>query len=195
MIINHQFLNQKFFFPHWKIETLVLGTFNPECAEITDYFYGRSRNRFWKAIENLTDNEHNFFLNNFNRKKSFMEKYKFGCTDLIKSININENYKQKICGKGYTDSALFTLRHVTSTYQFEEIKEYLISKQVKKVINTWGKRNNPNLLANQIDDLENFCNENKIDFIRNCPSPSPRARNDIDFLKAFYKKHIFNIIE
>ena len=107
MIINHQFLNQKFFFPHWKIETLVLGTFNPECAEITDYFYGRSRNRFWKAIENLTDNEHNFFLNNFNRKKSFMEKYKFGCTDLIIQLIL-----MKITSKKYAEKVTLIVHYL-----------------------------------------------------------------------------------
>ena len=35
--INHQFLNSKFFFPNWKIQTLVLGTFNPSCGEETGF--------------------------------------------------------------------------------------------------------------------------------------------------------------
>jgi hypothetical protein len=195
MVINHQFLNQEFFLPNWKIETLVLGSFNPECGEITDYFYGRNRNRFWRVIESITNNENYFFLNNLNRKKIVMTKYRFGCTDIIKSIKINENYRNKICGNGYSDSALFTLREVKSTYQFEEIKQYLLTNNVKKVINTWGYRNKPNIFANQIDDLENFCNENKILFIRNCPSPSPRARQNINILLDFYRIHIFNVIE
>lgn len=97
MVINHQFLNQEFFLPNWKIETLVLGTFNPECGEITDYFYGRNRNRFWRVIESITNNENYYFLNNLNRKKTVMEKYRFGCTDIIKSMKINENYRNKIC--------------------------------------------------------------------------------------------------
>jgi hypothetical protein len=194
MIINHQFLNNEFFLPNWKIETLVLGTFNPKCGEITDYFYGRSRNRFWRGMENITGNENYYFQNNFERKKQFMEKHKFGCTDIIKSVVINQNYMHRICGNGYSDSSLFTLREVTATYHFSEIKEYLITKGVKKVINTWGSRSNPNIFLHQINDLENFCQQHGIDFIRNCPSPSPRARNNFDTLLNFYRRHIFNII-
>ena len=124
-----------------------------------------------------------------------METYKFGCTDIIKCIKINENYRNRICGNGYTDSALFTLREVTATYHFEEIKMYLISNKVKKVINTWGKRNNPNIFLNQINDLERFCIENEIIFIRNCPSPSPRAGNNFNILLNFYREHILNVIQ
>jgi hypothetical protein len=195
MIINHQFLNQECFLPNWKIETLILGTFKPECGDVTDYYYGRSRNRFWRVIENITNNEKYYFQNNPNRKKKVMEMYKFGCTDIIKFIKINENHRNRICGNGYSDSALFTLKEVLATYQFEEIKRYLISEKVKKVINTWGTRNNPNILVNQIDDLENFCNENGIIFVRTCPSPSPRARINVNVLLDFYKRYIFNIVE
>jgi hypothetical protein len=46
---NHQFLNSKFFFPNWKIQTLVLGTFNPSCGDETDYFYGRCQNTFYRS--------------------------------------------------------------------------------------------------------------------------------------------------
>jgi len=195
MIINHQFLNQEFFLPNWRIETLVLGTFNPECGEITDYYYGRKRNRFWRALEVLTFNENHYFHNNLNRKKKVMETYKFGCTDIIKSIKINENYRNKVCGNGYSDDALFTLREVIATYQFEEIKSYLIFNKIKKVINTWGMRNNPNIFVNQVNDLEVFCNENGIIFIRNCPSPSPRARINFNILLNFYREHILNEIQ
>ena len=195
MHINHQFLNQEFFLPNWKIETLVLGTFNPKCGEITDYYYGRNRNRFWRAMENITGNENYYYQNSFERKKLLMEKYKFGCTDIIKSVVINENFAHRICGNGYSDSSLFTLREVTANYQFTEIKDYLITEKVKKVINTWGTRNNPNIFVNQINDLEIFCQQHGIIFIRNCPSPSPRARINFNILLNFYRRHIFNIIE
>lgn len=192
MKINHQLLDQEFFLPNWKIETLVLGTFNPECGEITDYFYGRIRNRFWRALEAITLNENYYFHNNLSRKKKVMEKHKFGCTDIIKSIKINENYRNKVCGNGYSDSALFTLREVIATYQFEEIKNYLINNKIKKVINTWGMRNNPNIFKNQVNDLEIFCNEHEIIFIRNCPSPSPRSGNNFNILLNFYREHILS---
>jgi len=193
MIINHQFINNEFFLPNWKIETLVLGTFNPKCGEITDYFYGRRRNRFWRVIETLSNQQAFYFQDHYNRKNETMGKYKFGCADIIKSIEMDKNYTNRICGNGYSDSSLFTLREVNATYQFEEIKKYLIINKVKRVINTWGKRKNPNIFLHQINDLELFCNHNKIIFIRDCPSPSPRARNNIDALLDFYRNHIFNI--
>jgi len=121
-----------------------------------------------------------------------MEKHKFGCTDIIKSIKINENYRNKVCGNGYSDSALFILREVIATYQFEEIKNYLINNKIKKVINTWGMRNNPNIFKNQVNDLEVFCNEHEIIFIRNCPSPSPRSGNNFNILLNFYREHILS---
>lgn len=39
--IDHQFLKEEFFFPDWKVDTLVLRTFNLNCGEKTHYFYGR----------------------------------------------------------------------------------------------------------------------------------------------------------
>jgi hypothetical protein len=190
--IEHKFLNSDFFLPTWDTETLVLGTFNPSCGEETDYFYGRKRNRFWRALEALTLNEKYYFDNNLSRKEKVMKNYKFGCTDIIKSIKINENYRNRVCGNGYSDSALFTLREVIATYQFGEIKKYLLSNKIKKVINTWGMRNKPNIFKNQVNDLEFFCNEHEIIFIRNCPSPSPRARNKFNILLNFYREHILN---
>ena len=195
MRINHQFLNQAFFFPYWKIDTLVLGTFNPECGEIVDYFYGRSRNRFWRAIEIITGNENYYFQNNFGQKERVMSNYRFGCTDIIKYVEIEKYYRDRICGNGYSDSALFTMIHVDITYQFDEIKNYLIANNVKKVINTWGARNNPNVFVQHIDDLENFCLENGISFVRICPSPSPRARNNMNVILNFYRVHLFNLEE
>jgi G:T/U-mismatch repair DNA glycosylase len=52
-IIEHQFLNSDFYLPTWKVKTLVLGTFNPNCGQTTDYLYGRNQNNFWRTIENI----------------------------------------------------------------------------------------------------------------------------------------------
>ena len=192
MRINHQFLDNDFFFPNWEIDTLVLGTFNPECGEKTDYFYGRSKNRFWRAIEVITGNENYYFLNSLIRKKKIMIEKKFGCIDIVKFIEIDKTYKDKICGNGYSDSALFTLKNVNANYQFDDIKNYSVEKKVKKIIYTWGKRNSPNIFKSQIEDLKAFCRIHKIEFINNCPSPSPRSRNNIDIIVAFYNQHILN---
>lgn len=194
-IIEHQFINQDFFFPLWKIDTLVLGTFNPQCGEQTDYFYGRCRNNFWRSIEELYNLEYMFFQNNLKRKLEFMRENKFGCADVIKSISkSNVVMDKEICGSGYSDQVLFNAQKCTITYQFTEIKEFLSNNNIKRVINTWGKRNNPSHFKRNIDDLESFCNQMGVEFIRICPSPSGRLKgeNNMNKLSNFYKDNIFN---
>jgi G:T/U-mismatch repair DNA glycosylase len=108
-IIHHQFLNKTFFYPTWKVDTLILGTFNPQCGESTDYFYGRKFNNFWRTIEKLLNIDEYYFQEKLDRKIEVMTKYKFGCTDVIKSIKLKDlSNKELICGKGYSDQVLFT---------------------------------------------------------------------------------------
>jgi hypothetical protein len=40
--INHKFLDNEFNNPKWDVNTLILGTFNPQGGkEFADYYYGR----------------------------------------------------------------------------------------------------------------------------------------------------------
>jgi hypothetical protein len=191
--INHQFLNSKFFFPNWKIQTLVLGTFNPSCGEETDYFYGRCQNNFWRTIEEISNLDYRWFQNNFERKLKFMKENEFGCTDIIKSLVIIDGVEKKdFCGSGYSDQILFTAKKSSLTYQFEEIKSFIKKNNVSKIINTWGKRENPNDFKRQIIELKTFCSQNKILFIDECPSPSGRFRGEAHkkHLATFYKSHL-----
>ena len=77
--IDHQFLKSKFFLPNWKIQTLVLGTFNPSCGEETDYFYERCQNNFWRTIEEISKLDYRWFQNNFECKLKFIKENEFGC--------------------------------------------------------------------------------------------------------------------
>lgn len=190
-MINHQLLNNNFL-PNWKIKTLVLGTFNPEGGDIVDYFYGRNRNNFWKALAELQKLQRNSYYQNFEEKLKCMKLFEFGCTDIIRSVVVNENYIQNIIGNGYSDNKLFNLANVHRTYQMDIIKNYLIKNEVKKVINTWGKREIPNEFLNHVNDLNNFCNEHNIIFVDACPSPSPRSNATFQQLCEFYKKHLLN---
>ena len=193
--INHQFLNSKFFFPNWKIQTLVLGTFNPSCGEETDYFYGRCQNNFWRTIEEISNRDYRWFQNNFERKLKFMKENEFGCTDIIKSLVIINGVERKdFCGSGYSDQILFTSKKCNLTYQFEEIKSFIKKNNVSKIINTWGKRESPVLFKNHIDDLKLFCEQNNSLYIDQCPSPSGRLRGKEHKkqLAEFYKSHLLN---
>jgi hypothetical protein len=192
-IINHQFLKADFFFPNWKIQTLVLGTFNPSCREETDYFYGRCQNNFWRTLEEIDSLKYRWFQNNLERKMKFMKDNEFGCSDIIKSVELtDEIYRNKICGKGYSDVNLFTKKKCTLEYNFDEIKSFIKKNNVLKVINTWGERENPVIFKEYLEDLKIVCSQNNILFIEKCPSPSGRMRGKEHKTKLieFYKTHL-----
>lgn len=192
--IGHQFLKEEFFFPNWEVETLIIGTFNPNCGEKTDYYYGRCRNNFWRIIEKILHLKYMSLQNSFEEKLKIMSQEKFGCADIIQSIILMENTKPElICGSGYSDQVLFNQQKCSITYQFEDIKVLIKEKKVKKIINTWGLRDKPKLFVNNIDDLQNFCELRNISFIRKCPSPSGRLRsaNHKEELLNFYKEQLF----
>jgi hypothetical protein len=191
--IDHQFLNSNFFLPNWKVQTLVLGTFNPSCGEETDYFYGRCQNNFWRTIEEINNLDFRWFQNNFDRKIKFMKENEFGCADIIKSIVISDSVERKeICGSGYSDQILFTAKKCTLTYNFDEIKAFIKNKNVTKIINTWGQRESPVAFKKHIDELKTFCIQNKVLYIEECPSPSGRLRGKEHkkLLAEFYMSHL-----
>ncbi len=174
-IIEHQFLHSNFFLPTWQVRTLVLGTFNPDCGTNTDYFYGRIHNNFWRTIEQLYNLENKWFHNNYERKLKYMTENKFGCTDIIKSIIKSDEVDEKeICGSGYKDQTLFTIKKCALTYHFQEIKSFILTNKVKKVIHTWGKRDSPSHFKNEIMEFKKFCLKNDVLYIEDCPSPSGR---------------------
>jgi hypothetical protein len=193
--IKHQFLNKKCFLPTWEVDTLVLGTFNPECGEKTDYFYGRSRNRFWKVIAELMNKSNNYFTDDFDKKLECMKQNRFGCTDVISEVLLKPNVtKEMFCGNGYADSVLFTQKKCTISYEFESIKHCIKKHKVKTVLHTWGKRKNPKQFRLLVEDLMQFCSDNKIEFIENCPSPSARNTGaEVKMiLKNLYQSKLIN---
>lgn len=192
-LIEHQFLHSDFFLPTWKIKTLVLGTFNPNCGEKTDYFYGRCFNNFWRVIEEINNLDHRWFQNSYKRKLKFMKENEFGCTDIIKSLLLtDEIYRKEVCGSGYSDSIIFTKKKCKLNYHLDEIKFFIQNNNVEKIIHTWGKRNNPSNFKNLKNDFKAYCSKKSIELIDNCPSPSGRLRGKIhkDELTEFYKLHL-----
>jgi G:T/U-mismatch repair DNA glycosylase len=193
-VIEHQFIKEEYFFPNWNIETLILGTFNPKCGEKVDYYYGRCRNNFWRIFEEISNLDYMYFHNNYERKAEYMGKYKFGCTDVIKAIELRSFENKKIiCGQGYSDQKLFNKRICKTMFQFSEIKSFLSNNTVTKIINTWGNKNGPIDFINEINSLKSFCDKNDIEFIKYCPSTSGRLRgkeNKLNLIE-FYNKHLF----
>lgn len=192
-LVEHQFLDSEFFLPYWPVHTLVLGTFNPNCGEKTDYFYGRCQNNFWRIIEEIHNLNYRWFQNNFNRKLKFMMNNEFGCTDIIKTVLISDEINIKeICGSGYSDQILFTRKKCKLTYHFDEIKAFILKNNVQKVIHTWGNRDAPSEFRNHINEFKTYCFQNSVKFIENCPSPSGRLKGKAhkENLMHSYKIHL-----
>jgi hypothetical protein len=195
MIISHQFVDSDYFFPDWEVNTLFLGTFNPVCGERLDYYYRRHSNGFWKILKHFdTINEYNF--TGFQSLKRFMENYRFGCVDVIKSVTFPDNDRGKICGNGYTDSNLFRVRGYTREYNFEQIKEYVRSREVSNILTTWGERKDPTEFKELVQDFGAFCNDNEINYI-NLKSPSGRLYrgNKIIEIDSNWLQHLTPIFQ
>ena len=131
MKVNHRFLNKDFNNPKWKVNTLILGTFNPLGEEFADYYYGRVKlskkgkkrfsNRFWpsltKYIQSIDNNSPDLLPGDYNSKKNLMRKLNFACLDLIKSVEVSEDKKADFIGNGYKHQPLFsttTKRHYST---------------------------------------------------------------------------------
>ena len=162
--IRHQFENEDWFVPDWKLRVLILGTFNPECGDPVAYFYGRKKNQLWHLVSyyrgiELHPNHGDDFL-------SVLKEEGIACMDLIRSIRVSEERKGEICGKGYSDQMLFRGTN-QRTYMTEEILDVIERNPGVCVLSTWGKGSS--FLKKDWRQIERLP---PISFL---PSPSPRA--------------------
>lgn len=85
--VRHRFLSSPI---NHNIETLILGTFNPDFEfNKAEFFYGRNNN-LWKLLPLAYGEQENLKGAFIEIKKNFMEKYKIGFTDLISEIEIKD---------------------------------------------------------------------------------------------------------
>ncbi len=193
MVIDHQLKKSDFFIPNWPIDVLVLGTFNPAGGEDVDYFYGRSRNRFWPAVFECFQIDTGKMIN-LDQKLDLMEKNHFGCMDIIKSISLNDKeFASKINGVEYKDANVFSGvrdKKLTRDYNWEAIKNVVSKNNTKTILHTWGKRYSPLEFRNHLVDFNDWCQSNDIKFIFNCPSTSSHGGKSIKVLAKFYRKYL-----
>lgn len=133
--INHQFQNQNFYFPEWKVKYLFIGTFNPEGGQAVKYYYGRERNQTWKLLSKIFCVEFDPKSENFFQ---LLYKYKIACIDMIDCIQCTSNHIENIKGKGYSDSAIINGK-VSRKYNTEKILEIIENNKGINVFSTWGK--------------------------------------------------------
>jgi len=151
MKVDHKFLDEEFNSPKWDVNTLILGTFNPQDEKvIADYYYGRVKvskkgksfsNNFWpslsKYIQSIDNSQADLLPGDFNSKENLMIKFKFSCLDIIKSVEIPDEMKADIIGNSYKDQPLF-LSKTKRVYNTEDIISIIKNKKIKKVIASWG---------------------------------------------------------
>ena len=162
--VRHQLEDEDWFIPDWELKALILGTFNPECGDAVDYFYGRSRNQLWPLVSHCVGRDlhpnqgDDFFI--------ALKAEGIGCMDLLRSIHVPEERKGEICGKGYSDQKLFRGAN-QRTYMTDEILAVIEGNQGVCVLPTWGLGGGfLNRDWDQIDRLPD---------LPVLPSPSPRA--------------------
>lgn len=193
MLVNHQFLNQPWFLPNWECKTLIIGSFNPECGEQTDYFYGRNRNRFWRALAHLQVQPQDYFFHiqeGFARKLTHLQNSKLGCADMIRSVKVQDHFVPKICGNGYTDQNLFNVANVSRQYNTSLIITRLEKGDVLNVVIALGARNSPVDYLIEKQRLIQYCENQGITVFDDGISFSPRGGRTVADIAEYLNQFI-----
>lgn len=162
--IRHQFENQDWFIPNWKLKILILGTFNPECGHRVEYFYGRKKNQLWPLMSDCLGRELN--PNHGDQFFTALKEEGIGCMDILRSIHVPEERKDEICGKGYSDQKLFRGTN-QRTYMTDEILGVVERNPEICILPTWGK--GQSFLVRDYEQIK------RLPELPALPSPSPRA--------------------
>jgi hypothetical protein len=133
--ILHQFSNDNFYIPNWRIKHLFIGTFNPKGGEKVNYFYGRDKNQTWKLLseifkEHINPNNDDFF--------NLLEKHGIACMDLIHSVEFEISKKEFIMGKGYSDTKIIN-NSVKRIHNTSNILSTIENNPGVQIYSTWGK--------------------------------------------------------
>lgn len=166
----NQIVPEATFLPSWEIETLIIGTFNPQNefapANLANYYYGRTRNYFWRAVPKFACEEE---INSLNvpLQIKFLKNQKIGLTDLLVSINDaeigNQIHIDRI--KSFKDIQIELFN--SFDWNTENIIDILKSNRIKAVFFTKlgqpdARINNQNTFEAQMRIIENYCSQNNI---------------------------------
>ncbi len=189
MACNHKFIEDLMLsYVDWEPKTLFIGTFNPEWNlgnNYAEWFYGRTqRNSFWCILPKVFGEKS---LLNGNRSSwiSFCQKHQIAITDILVSINANEqNQKHREVISKFKDDDLeqfeVSINDIPALLKkFPSIKQVCITRQTLNGF--WGT---------QLQETITFLN--KQNNIRLLPlrSPSRGARRGVvgDFCEFISKR-------
>lgn len=141
-IINHQFLGEDFWNPKWKLNTLIVGTFNPEDSKDVPYFYGREkgrsgRNMLWRVISEIKFGDRESLRSYNPNFMSTLYEMKLACVDIVQSIWCETTYVDQII-TGFSDTKLFNDK-VKIIDNMDVISDVISRNPNVNVITTWGK--------------------------------------------------------
>jgi len=134
-VINHQLRNKTCYLPDWKVQYLLVGTFNPQDGESVNYYYGRKKNQTWNLISEI-------FCSQFDPNSltffSLLKKNKIACVDMIDQLEALESRIDRIIGKCYSDTEIIN-NSVKRVYNTAAIQKIIKTNRDIKVYSTWGK--------------------------------------------------------
>jgi len=160
--IIHQLPNN---LPDYPTKILLLGTFNPNCGEQVIVHYGRKRNKTWPVLSTIFNEDFDPKNTSINQK---MKEHGIACLDIIQSVDVPENLKDRICGNGYSDSKLFAKSINRNYINIDELNDFINKNKGICVFSTWGKG------SSLSKDAWNFIR--KINQLHPLVSPSLAAR-------------------
>jgi hypothetical protein len=165
MPCNHRFINE--LLPQWRIEYLFIGTFNPcwdfNNASQADFFYGRTRNHFWKLLPDVFGGE-SLKHNSKEQKISYLENNNIGLTDLISGVlNADKDTQEDINNltMNFSDNILNTYELEFNTQNIIRLIDRNITS-LRGVYLTRSTLNNINQIRNAWLEIENHCSVNNI---------------------------------
>jgi G:T/U-mismatch repair DNA glycosylase len=150
--IKHKFRNFK---NQQDIETLILGTFNPDTPEnLADFFYGRGKNYLWNLLPTVFG-QPGLKNSTLAEKVDFILKNKIGFTDIVQEIEVEKGDEKKFADN-FIDSK------ITKWIDFDSIiADY---PKVKKVFLTRKSFMDIPKMKTQIDLIKNKCQTKGVEF-------------------------------
>lgn len=149
--------------PNWPVDTLIIGTFNPENAwapnNDAEYFYGRPRNYFWRILPRFAG-EPSIHRLDVHSQIDFLQRKKIAVTDLlieIEGADIN-NLEHIQLINGFLDDDVNNFAPLR--WNTQRIIHYLTVNDVKAVYFT--KLGGNGVFEPQMVIIEDFCHENGI---------------------------------
>src|SRR5690606_37338408 len=146
--VRHRFLDHKI---NPEIETLIIGTFNPETADNdAEFFYGRSRNYLWRLLPTAFGKP-DLKGASKQEKLEFIKNHKIGLIDLIEEIKVEEGQEANYYD-GYIDSKVIRWTNIIGLIDtLPNLKRVCFTRKTFSDISNMKKK---------IDEIQEHCNNN-----------------------------------